>query len=495
MNTSATNTIDANVVSANGASGVGVVSPASATGNLIRRNLIGTDVTGLAPLGNGAHGIYLLVGAGAGTVINIGGGAGLGNTIAFNDGNGIQVNLPAGGVQTIISFNTIRNNDRGIQVSSGTASVTRNSIDQNDNLGIDLGPVGVTPNDPLDADTGPNGLQNFPVLTSVTPSIGSYIINGTLASAALGSYTLEFYASPQCDPTGFGEGAIVIGATNVVTNPLGNGAFALPINGSLPGGYFVSAFARPSGGVGGTSELAQCVEYINTPAGSDVSVTPVDVATGGTPIELTFDDVTGSGNTLLTLSDTGPPPPGAFTFGDNATFYDLSTTATFTGSIEVCITYDEASLPGAESDLKLLHYDESVPGWVDITTSLDTDANILCGQATSLSSFGIAVTVPTGIGDDGPGTFALHPCAPNPFNPITTIRYDVPQGGARVAIVVYDVAGRRIRTLVDGVQPAGKLSVVWDGRNQAGQGVASGVYFYRMSAGGFVQTRKMVLLK
>jgi len=94
-----------------------------------------------------------------------------------------------------------------------------------------------------------------------------------------------------------------------------------------------------------------------------------------------------------------------------------------------------------------------------------------------------------------PREFALYPNVPNPFNPTTTIRYDVPPGATSVQLVVYDVVGRRIRTLVDGVEPPGARAVTWEGRDDAGRFVASGVYFYRLRAGSTTLTRRMVLLK
>lgn len=83
---------------------------------------------------------------------------------------------------------------------------------------------------------------------------------------------------------------------------------------------------------------------------------------------------------------------------------------------------------------------------------------------------------------------------PNPFNPTTTIGYSI-AAAQRVHLVVYDVGGRRVRTLVNGPQPASHYNVEWDGRNDQGQRVSTGVYFYRLEAGDFAQTRKMVLLK
>lgn len=94
-----------------------------------------------------------------------------------------------------------------------------------------------------------------------------------------------------------------------------------------------------------------------------------------------------------------------------------------------------------------------------------------------------------------PHAFALYQNAPNPFNPTTEIRYDVPAAGGRVTLRIYDAAGRLVRTLVDAAQAAGEKRAAWDGRNNWGHRVATGVYFYRMTAPGFSNTRKMVLLQ
>jgi hypothetical protein len=101
---------------------------------------------------------------------------------------------------------------------------------------------------------------------------------------------------------------------------------------------------------------------------------------------------------------------------------------------------------------------------------------------------------------DGPATSSvpqrsmLHPNIPNPFNPTTTIRFDL-AGSGRVTLRVFDVRGRVVRTLVDGLEPAGHRLVEWDGRNDGGRVVPSGTYFYRLTAPGFEQTRTMLMLK
>jgi choice-of-anchor B domain-containing protein len=91
-------------------------------------------------------------------------------------------------------------------------------------------------------------------------------------------------------------------------------------------------------------------------------------------------------------------------------------------------------------------------------------------------------------------SFQLEQNFPNPFNPSTRIPFELTRGG-RVRLDVYDVAGRRVRAVVDRELPAGLHEAEWDGRAAAGRSAASGVYFYRMRAGDRTETRRMVLLK
>lgn len=93
-----------------------------------------------------------------------------------------------------------------------------------------------------------------------------------------------------------------------------------------------------------------------------------------------------------------------------------------------------------------------------------------------------------------PTVFALHQNYPNPFNPSTTIKYDLPQT-TKVVLKIYNLLGQNVITLVSKQQPGGYKSVIWNGRNSAGQFVGSGIYVYRIQAGDFVQSRKMLFLK
>ncbi len=96
--------------------------------------------------------------------------------------------------------------------------------------------------------------------------------------------------------------------------------------------------------------------------------------------------------------------------------------------------------------------------------------------------------------DDVPTVNSLLQNHPNPFNPLTTIRFSLARPG-HVSLVIYDVTGRRVRTFLDGYREAGAHTVMWDGTNDRGEAAASGVYFYRLKAAGFEETRKMVLLR
>jgi hypothetical protein len=102
---------------------------------------------------------------------------------------------------------------------------------------------------------------------------------------------------------------------------------------------------------------------------------------------------------------------------------------------------------------------------------------------------------PTSVVDDAPRAASwLSDARPNPFNPLTVIGYTLERAGD-AEITVYDVAGRRVRRLASGATPAGYHEVTWDGRDDAGRRVASGVYLYRLRAGDVAETKKMVLLK
>ena len=93
-----------------------------------------------------------------------------------------------------------------------------------------------------------------------------------------------------------------------------------------------------------------------------------------------------------------------------------------------------------------------------------------------------------------PTKYSLNNNYPNPFNPVTTLRYDLPENG-HVNITIYDMLGRQVKTLINQAQDAGYRSVIWDATNDYGKPVSAGIYLYQIQAGEYISTKKMVLLK
>jgi len=151
-------------------------------------------------------------------------------------------------------------------------------------------------------------------------------------------------------------------------------------------GAFLDVFVPPgSGGLKRPISMAFAPSpQSNTPTGSP-TVQLTD-ATTGTAITLNFSAVTQAGTTSVTSSTTGAPPPSAFKLGTPPTYYDISTSAIFSGSVTICINYSTISY-GNVNKLRLFHFANGA--WVDTTTTVDTTHSIICGSATSFSSFAI----------------------------------------------------------------------------------------------------------
>jgi len=96
--------------------------------------------------------------------------------------------------------------------------------------------------------------------------------------------------------------------------------------------------------------------------------------------------------------------------------------------------------------------------------------------------------------DGIPETFELSQNYPNPFNPETTIQYGLPKS-SQVKLIIYNLIGQRVATLIDKKQPAGVYSVQWNGKDDLGRNVASGVYLYKLETKEFVRVRKLALVR
>ena len=172
--------------------------------------------------------------------------------------NGIGLLLEGVAPSEVVG-NTLTGNGLALVHAGSTGGIlfSQNSIFANAGLGIDLGNDGVTPNDPGDSDTGPNNLQNFPVLTSASIDNGSTTILGTFNSTPNETFTLEFFSDVECDPSGFGEGEIFLGSEQVTTDASGNTAFQAVLPITVPADSVMTSTARDS--MGNTSEFSQCL--------------------------------------------------------------------------------------------------------------------------------------------------------------------------------------------------------------------------------------------
>jgi len=211
-----------NVIAGFNAGGISVTGPT----NVIQGNFIGTDPTGTLVLGNGGNGIVISFTSGN----TIGGtNAGEGNAIAFNGG--------------------------GVNISGGTNNAVRgNRIHSNTGSGIKLGVSGNV-NDPNDADSGPNDLQNYPVITNATGSPAGTTIMGTLHSRANTTYQLDFFSSIVRDVVFRGEGQTYLGSGIVTTDGAGNGTFNVAVSGVMFGRQISATATDP---FGNTSEFSDC---------------------------------------------------------------------------------------------------------------------------------------------------------------------------------------------------------------------------------------------
>jgi hypothetical protein len=273
-----------NLISGNNGNS-GVILGQNTSGNLIQGNIIGADITGTQPLSNSPGGI----------TIN-----GHDNTVGGTDPNARNIiAFNGGGTPMCSAFNA------GIWVHNSGAvnnAVLGNSIFSNAGLGIDLeydgDPNCIEPNDNCDVDTGPNNLQNYPVLTSATSGGGNTTVQGSLNSVANTTFRLEFFDNTPCDPFGNGEGETFIGSADVMTDGNCNATIDATFPVAVASGHVITATATDPNN--NSSEFSACV----TVQGGTPTPTPTATPTA-TPTP------TPSVTPTVTPSVTPTPTPGA----------------------------------------------------------------------------------------------------------------------------------------------------------------------------------------
>jgi CSLREA domain-containing protein len=274
-----------NVVSGNTLHGVEIIF-GGATNNTVQGNLIGTDRSGAASLGNGGHGVII------------------------HEAPNNAVGGTAAGAGNVIAGNT-----NGVTISGSGATgnaVLSNAIFSNTALGIDLGGDGVTGNDTGDGDGGANGLQNFPVFDA---HLGSTIIAGTLSSAASTNFTLQFFSNGACDRSGNGEGETLLSTVAVTTDVSGDATFADTLGQTLAKATAITGTATDANG--NTSEFSACAGVADFDVAASPSSRTVTAGQSAT-YTVTVSADGGSFGESVSLACSGLPTGGSCDFTPSA---------------------------------------------------------------------------------------------------------------------------------------------------------------------------------
>lgn len=460
-----------NIISGNSVAGVaiGVGGIDGGEGHLVQGNLIGTNAAGTSPLGNSR-----------------------GVSLSWNT-NGVLIGGTTPGARNVISGNTITGVNIGAAL--GLANVSRNLVlgnfigtDVTGTAGLGNAQDGVaifSLNNRVGGETEPerniisaNGRNGVHIFAGDSCEVlGNYIGTDVTGTVPLGNREVGVYLTAHDVAVGgmnSGEGNIIafngtnasahagVGLVGANTrNPiLGNSIFAnVGLGIDLGSGSFLNG-VTPNDPCDG--DTLQPNNYQNYPV-----LTSATSGSGATIIEGTLNS---NPNRLYRIEFFANAQPDSSEYGEGETFLGFADVAT-DGS---CTASFIVTLPIV------------VPGGHSVSaTATDVTGN------TSEFSRRIAVgtTEVHQKDDEVPTVFALAQNYPNPFNPSTTFLFSVPRSSS-VILKVYDLLGREVATLVNGHMEAGNHEITFD----AG-GLTSGVYFYRMQAAGFVDTKKFLLLK
>ena len=283
----------------------------------------------------------------------------------------------------------------------------------------------ITNSNPFAALSGVSFLDNLPAgLVVATPNGMNGSCGGGVISAVAGSFAVSLTGatlSPgancifSVNVTGTTPGIVTNTTQNVTSSNGGTGNQASAVISVLPAVVAINVAESITVtdspqvpnvfiNVAEAIKVTDAPATFNTLAGSNIVVTPVDTTTSAAPVTLTFSNVTQPGITSLTTTTGGPPPPSGFQLGNPAVYYNLSTTAVYSGTIQLCFHYAGITFqtpPGP----RLFHYQNG--SWVDVTASVDTVNLIVCGSSASLSPFGLfqssIVAAPTITSISAPG--------------------------------------------------------------------------------------------
>ena len=250
-------------------------------------------------------------------------------------------------------------------------------------IGIDLIGLdqawGVTPNDPLDADLGGNGLQNYPVLASAVIEGAGTRITGTLDSSPGADFTLELFASPACDVTGFGQGELVLGTLSTTTDGAGHADFT-GLVAAAPTGWVVTSTATLEP-IGSTSEFSACIATTTATCAADLGFG----GPGASRLSLCGDPLASGQAATLRLDDAAPAAPAWVVFGGTfaptplfgGDVVPLPGQLYFLGSTDASGTLGFGPIPGGGGPVTLFaqvaHIDVAQPALVGLSNAVQVD--------------------------------------------------------------------------------------------------------------------------
>jgi len=438
------------------------------SGGQVEGNLIGTDVTGTQPLGNGSGIVmqildYVPEGVGLPTITIGGTAAGAGNLISGNSGDGLliqsgsdmlvagnRIGTAADGIDALGNSsdgigvvyngfsvytppseitvggtaagagNTIAfNGGRGVNVVSGSQiTILANSIFANGALGIDLGGNGVTLNH-VGSEAGPNGYQNFPVITQAIAGTNVTQVAATLNSLSDGAYTLSFYASTVADPSGYGQGEFYLGSTVVQTDASGNATVTVDLPVGTLAGEVLTATATDAEGDTSEFSLAVTLTQGTTTIMASPTISTQASETGNGVVGTAVlsdtasigggDNPTGAVAFTLTLPNGTTVPEGSVTITGDGTYAAPDTVmATQVGTYTWLATYAGDSLNngavdnGADESLTTVRASPTIStqasesGGGVVGTAVLSDAATITGSYQGSGTITFSLTAPDG---------------------------------------------------------------------------------------------------
>ncbi len=324
---------------------------------------------------------------------------------------------------------------------------------------------------------GQGGLDTATVSVTVAPGGTLSIATSVLQNPALSKYA-DFYVIADTTLTGSPAVKLFVGSDSIPV------AMSATSNVRI---YKGSITFTQSGNYNIRTQAAA----VN--GASSLNNHPFNVALSKPGLSATLTSV--NGRALLKVGTKAVKEETYFTAFDNEasqeTIYEFGPKGALNDAVELSMAYDPQRWNDAG---KLFIYHKEGDNWIRMRTQVYTKELKVVARTNTLGQFKLGYDPSFEGTNIVPSVFALKQNYPNPFNPTTTISYDLPED-TKLTLTIYNLLGQKVKTLYAGNQLAGTYQAVWNGTNDRGLTVASGIYFYRLETKSFVRTQKMLFIK